>query len=208
MFQTIYTFRILSFQNSARRAVLQILFITHSAKIISVHTAPPIAQMLRNLSSVLIPDIRAEAICVRRKWNTKPRNSGSGGFYKYVPNLHGRHWGSSFIYVCFCLLVPPGACSHVPTGAAACMGRTRQDGAESPSWGLSSSLSWEAARSKAKIMGFRFSHYLGQFFPPAWPYLSHPWNGDSIISYPQSCCDDSMKCSIDISSYIWGVFTE
>ena len=110
MFQTIYTFRILSFQNSARRAVLQILFITHSAKIISVHTAPPIAQMLRNLSSVLIPDIRAEAICVRRKWNTKPRNSGSGGFYKYMPNLHGRHWGSSFIYVCFCLLVPPGAC--------------------------------------------------------------------------------------------------
>lgn len=112
MFQTIYTFRSLSFQNSARRAVPQILFITHSAKIISVHTAPPMAQMLRNLQLCLDPDIRVEAICVRRKCNAMPRDSGCGNFfYKYQPNLCSGRWGSRCIYVCFGLLVAQGACS-------------------------------------------------------------------------------------------------
>lgn len=66
MFQTIYTFRILSFQNSARRAVLQILFITHSAKIIPVPPALPEAQMLRNLKLFgfqrLLPKLFAFAV--------------------------------------------------------------------------------------------------------------------------------------------------
>jgi hypothetical protein len=41
------------------------------------------------------------------------RNRGTAArviFYKYVPNLRSGHWGSSFIYVCFCLPVPQGAC--------------------------------------------------------------------------------------------------
>lgn len=208
MFQTIYTFRILSFQNSARRAVLQILFITHSAKIISVHTAPPIAQMLRNLSSVLIPDIRAEAICVRRKWNTKPRNSGSGGFYKYMPNLHGGHWGSSFIYVCFCLLVPPGAC--FPMCLQGLLPAWGEEGRmelnllpeDCPHLVLGGSL------EQSKDHRLQIQSLLVAILPPCLtlPSSSMKWGQYHFLS--TGCCEDSMKCSIDVSSFIQGVYPE
>lgn len=183
MFQTIYTFRILSFQNSARRAVPQILFITHSAKIISVHTAPPMAQMLRNLQQCFDPDIRVEAICVRRKWNTKPRDSGGGDFYKYEPNLCSGHWGSSFIYVCFCLLGPRGGLfSQAPTATAACARSKSQNGAKFHSWGLSLSLSlslsWEAALEQGSDGGlWSLPLVFGTSSPKTWalPASSVKW---------------------------------
>lgn len=110
MFQTIYTLRILSFQNSARYAIPQILFITHSAKIISVHTAPPIAQMLRNLQLCFDPDIRAKLfVCAVNE--TRSPGAVARAIFINICLIFAVGTGVWVLFMlCFCLLVPQGAC--------------------------------------------------------------------------------------------------
>ena len=127
-----------------------------------------------------------------------------------MPNLHGRHWGLSFIYVVF---LPPGAprglFSQVPPGAAACARRKSQDRAEFHFGGLSLSLYREAAWSRTMIAGFGLCHYFWQFF--LCPSLPCPFCEVGVVvsvRTSQGCCEDYMNCSVNVGSFIQEVFTE
>lgn len=164
MFQTIYTFRILSFQNSARHAVPQILFITHSAKIISVHPAPPIAQMLRNLQLRFDPDTRAPELFVFAVNETRSRATVALATFINIHPIFAADTGGRVLFTCdfasWCLkgLVSPGA------RGACWLCREEEPGQSPGSFCPCPCSGRQLGAGQRSVMGFGLGHYFGQFF--------------------------------------------
>lgn len=136
----------------------------------------------------------------------KPGNSGSGGFYKYMPNLHGEALGFKFY---LCVFLPPwcpqglvfpcayrGCCLYGGEqgrmGLSLCFLRT----VLILSWGSSEHMEDRGLQNSAPTWGSSPLHDL--------TFLIHEMGTVYSLS-TQSCHEDSMKCSTDVSSFIEGV---